>query len=523
MNLYTISVIASIAGGYLLFLGLFAILLRRLKTENRTQKKIILNQAKTKADLIKQDILSRGLSQLADHKEDFKEKTERKISDLEETRLELDAQQSSVDKQKDRLQKQEALIEKKQERLDLRKAKFEEVSTQEESTRKQYIERLGKMTQETPETVVNNIISNITNDRTIDQQRVIKLLEDELKDNAKKLATRMLHRTQSRYMPNFYWPKSASHIEIANQKNLDILSSDESTFLEDLKGISEDVNIELVIPEDTRGTPSVKFAGGFGVSKEACKLTFAELQTKHPNTWGKFKQTYDRYYSKLNEQALQLGQEAIRRLELQDMHPDLMLMIGQLNWRTSYRQNQYLHTFEVAELAGIMANELGVDPEAAKRCGLLHDIGKTIDYRIEGSHAVISADYADRFFETSRVCDAVLSHHNDLVLETPLAYVLKAADSLSGARPGARVNLEEGYQIRLSAIEDVARSFHGVSKVEIMNGGREVHIECNHKAVNDARLKELSHEIARKIEEDVAFPGQIKVLVTRKFEAVAVA
>lgn len=150
MNLYTISVIASIAGGYLLFLGLFAILLRRLKTENRTQKKIILNQAKTKADLIKQDILSRGLSQLADHKEDFKEKTERKISDLEETRLELDAQQSSVDKQKDRLQKQEALIEKKQERLDLRKAKFEEVSTQEESTRKQYIERLGKMTQETP-------------------------------------------------------------------------------------------------------------------------------------------------------------------------------------------------------------------------------------------------------------------------------------------------------------------------------------------------------------------------------------
>jgi ribonuclease Y len=153
----------------------------------------------------------------------------------------------------------------------------------------------------------------------------------------------------------------------------------------------------------------------------------------------------------------------------------------------------------------------------------MHDIGKTLDYKIEGSHAVISGDYADRFGESREICDTCMSHHNDLVLETPMSYVLKTADTLSGARPGARVNLEEGYQIRLNAIDDAVRSFRGIGKVAIMNGGREVHVEVNHKKVSESELSDLVGSIARKIEEDVAFPGQIKVLVSRKFEVSSVA
>ena len=178
---------------------------------------------------------------------------------------------------------------------------------------------------------------------------------------------------------------------------------------------------------------------------------------------------------------------------------------------------------EVAKLAGIIASELGVDADAAKRCGLLHDIGKAIDYRIEGSHAVISGDYADRFGENRLICDTVMSHHNDLVIETPLAYVLRAADTLSGARPGARVNLEEGYQMRMSGIESCVRSFPGVVSLSIMNGAREVHVEVNNKRVQEHDLERLSQSIARKIETDVAFPGEIKILVSRRFEATAVA
>ena len=174
-------------------------------------------------------------------------------------------------------------------------------------------------------------------------------------------------------------------------------------------------------------------------------------------------------------------------------------------------------------LAGLVAEELGVDPTAAKRCGLLHDIGKVLDYRIEGSHAVISGDYADRFGESRYICDTLMSHHNDLVLETPLAHVLKTADTLSGARPGARVNLEEGYQDRLRDIDDVVRGFPGITKSAIMNGGREIHIEVHHKRVREDEIETMTAAIARKLETDVAFPGQIKVMITRRFESSTVA
>jgi ribonuclease Y len=210
-------------------------------------------------------------------------------------------------------------------------------------------------------------------------------------------------------------------------------------------------------------------------------------------------------------------------VKLSGIHPEIQKLVGYLNWRTSYRQNQWYHTVEVAKLAGIIASELGVDADAAKRCGLLHDIGKAIDYRIEGSHAVISGDYADRFGENRLICDTVMSHHNDLVIETPLAYVLRAADTLSGARPGARVNLEEGYQMRMSGIEACVRSFPGVVSLSIMNGAREVHVEVNNKRVQEQDLERLSQSIARKIETEVAFPGEIKILVSRRFEATAVA
>ena len=259
------------------------------------------------------------------------------------------------------------------------------------------------------------------------------------------------------------------------------------------------------------------------MDKEAARLTLDEIIPRGPNAWAKVQRTYEKHRKNLDVQAQKLGRQAVTELKLTDIHPEIQRMVGALNWRTSYRQNQFHHSLEVAKLAGIVANELGVDPELAKRSGLLHDIGKGIDYRIEGSHAVISGDYADRYGESKIVCDTVMSHHNDLVLETALSYVLKSADTLSGARPGARINLEEGYQVRLLAIEEVVRSFPGITKMSIMNGGREVHIDVNHKKIKEGELESFTASIARKLEENVAFPGQIRVLVSRRFESTAVA
>jgi ribonuclease Y len=351
----------------------------------------------------------------------------------------------------------------------------------------------------------------------------MKVVAEELSTNVQRLAGRMLARTNSRYAPEFIWPKGINHVEIEDPRLGEKLVAPETTLLADLAELTEGVNLSFGPPERPEHKPIIRLGGGFGIYKEAAKLTLEEILPRGPQHWGRLKEVYSKHRGHLEQSAAQLGRRALIDLKLDGMHIEILKMVGALNWRTSYRQNQYYHSIEVSKLAGLLAAELGVDPDAAKRCGLLHDIGKSIDYRIEGSHAVISGDYADRFGESKLICDTVMSHHADLLVETPLAYVLMTADTLSGARPGARVNLEEGYQDRLTSIQDVVRAFPGVVKVEIMNGAREVHVEVNHKKIRENELEVLSQNIARQIEEHVTYPGQIKILVTRRFESVAVA
>ena len=220
-----------------------------------------------------------------------------------------------------------------------------------------------------------------------------------------------------------------------------------------------------------------------------------------------------------------MGQEASHILHLKSIHPEILKLIGSLNYRTSHRQNQYYHSLEVACLAGMLADEIGVDSTLAKRSGILHDIGKVLDYKIEGSHAVISGDYAQKYGENTDVVDTVLSHHDDKVVETPFAYILKAADAMSGARPGARVDMEEGYNRRIDGISGVINSFqeNGVTGSAIMHAGREVHIYVDNHKVKQSELDGLAKNIAEKLENEVEYPGQIRVTVIRRTEITEVA
>jgi ribonuclease Y len=221
-----------------------------------------------------------------------------------------------------------------------------------------------------------------------------------------------------------------------------------------------------------------------------------------------------------------MGEDAIKILGLKkSMHPEILKLIGSLNYRTSHRQNQYYHSLEVARLAGMIADEVGVDCELAKRSGILHDIGKVLDYKIEGSHAVISGDYAMRFGEDENVVDTVLAHHDDKAVETPFAYILKAADAMSGARPGARVDMEEGYNRRIDGISGVVNSFAdmGVVGSGIMYAGREVHIYVDNARVKQGDISDLANNIAKKLEAEVEYPGQIRVTVIRRTEVTEVA
>ena len=332
-----------------------------------------------------------------------------------------------------------------------------------------------------------------------------------------------MKRSLNRYEPEFVWPKPQNIVELNNSKVIEELSKEDSLIISRLKEVSDQVNVQFIYEEENKNKACIKVVGGYGVSKEAMRIALESSVNKKSINWDQVISLYKTQFNLLEQQALVLGKKATDHLKIPGIHPEIQKLIGALYWRTSYRQNQWHHTIEVSTLAGILAHELGEDPEKAKRVGLLHDIGKTLDYKIEGSHAVISCDYADRYGEKLDICETVLSHHDDLIVETPLAYILKTADTFSGARPGARVNLEEGYQIRLGAINDAINSFDGIQDIAIMNGGREVHIITNNKKITENNLKKITKEIAKKIEEDVNYPGQIKVVVSRTFESNTVA
>lgn len=363
------------------------------------------------------------------------------------------------------------------------------------------------------------IAESLVHSKQLEMQKIAKFLQEETSSSAKKLAGRLLDRVHARYAPEFVWPKSSNIIEVTDKRQHDPLLAEKCALIEDLQEIA---GVKIAPFSPNHGNLFIKISGGFGIHREASKIALEKVLSQGLQ-WNKIRSIFTSQCTKLEAEALRLGKKATEILRLNGIHPELQKLIGALNWRTSYRQNQWYHTIEVAQFASILAYELNVSPEDAKRVGLLHDIGKAIDYRIEGSHAVISGDYADRYGEKRYICDTVMSHHADLIIETPLAYVLQAADTLSGARPGARVNLEEGYQVRLTAIHEVIRSFNGIQDLSVMNGGREVHIHIDNEQIPEKEVKALTEAVARKIEQDVAYPGQIKILVTRTYESSSVA
>lgn len=521
-NYLVLGIIGAVLG-FAVYAAVRFLLPKRLKATYEAQRDLIVQKARERHEQLIAEAKKRADEKLQLMNEELE------VS-LEEERLSLESLDSDYTTQEEFAQHEEERIEKLENSMQNLHKKVGDLEdallAQNEEKAKIFVEtqlRLAQIADCDVQTTKQNISDGILNDRRLDAQKRIKELVDDLDSHSKKGAERVLNRVLSRYQPTFVWPKSVNHVEILNPRLFEAVSAETCTLIQDLNQLSEGVELTLSPSEHDHMPSVIRLGGGYGIYKEAARLTLEEVLPRGPSQWGKLERVYQKHRQAIEIQAAKLGKQAVNELKLTNIHEEIQKMVGALNWRTSYRQNQFHHSVEVGRLAGLIAAELGVDPNIAKRCGLLHDIGKGIDYRIEGSHAVISGDYADRFGEKRLVCDTVMSHHNDLVLETPLSFVLKSADTLSGARPGARINLEEGYQERLSAMEEAIKSFSGIQKVAIMNGGREVHIGVNHKRIREEDLQDFCAAIARKIEEDVAFPGQIKVLVTRRFEATAVA
>jgi ribonuclease Y len=288
----------------------------------------------------------------------------------------------------------------------------------------------------------------------------------------------------------------------------------------DLRAIEAVANIKLSF---TEGEEAVRIEGLDGVGREVARRCLSNLLRRPaPNPEVVTRMARD-VAAELDREILELGKRAFSALEISRAHPEILKLVGRLNYRTSYTQNQWKHAVEAAFLCGLMADELQLDRKLARRAALMHDIGKALTHELDGSHAVIGADYARRLGEPEVVANAIGAHHTDEPFSSPYAYLVAAADAMSGARPGARRQTEDNHVAKLADLERLSRGFAGVEEAFAVQGGREVRVYVREDRIDDLGAVKLSNDIAQVISREMTFPGQIKVTVIREFRAIETA
>ncbi len=348
----------------------------------------------------------------------------------------------------------------------------------------------------------------------------IRAIEQTAADPAyDRQAKRLMEIAGPRYQHHYLTERNVANLRCGTDIVTVLVDNDRAV----LRALEQVSGITLQVSDDR---DAIRMEGIDGVGREMIRRAFSRLERKReagdearkaPEEWAKKAQ------EAVHQEITALGKKAFATLHVQKAHPEIVGLVGALNFRTSYTQNQWWHAVEAAYLAGMIAAEMGIDEKMARRSTLMHDIGKALTHKIDGSHAVIGAEIARRLGEPEIVANAIGSHHNDEPQNSVYAYLTAAADAMSGARPGARREATEGFSTKVEDLERIGFERRGVSHAHAVHGGRELRVYVRERDVDDATVVEMSGEIASQISEEMTFPGQIKVTVIRSFEAVATA
>jgi ribonuclease Y len=509
--------IAGLVGGILLA---FAFIWMRSKQASaqaevaKTSAARIIEEAKKDATAIKKEAELQAKDSVLKERTEFEKEVREIRRELQNLEKRLISREEGFDKRAESIDKRESELMRREQSLKAREKNIDDKSAecdrQVDEARRQ-LEQVAGMTREEAK---KNLIDQMVEEAKHESAKRIRVIEEEAKEEAVRKGQKIVALAIERLAGDFVAERSVTVFPLPNDELKGKIIGREGR---NIRALEAATGIDLIV-DDTPET--VVISGHNPIRREIARLSLEKLVSDgriHP---GRIEEVVRKSEQEIEEAIREAGQKAIFDVGVHGVHPELIKLLGRLKYRYSYAQNVLLHSIEAAFICGAMASELGLNEKQARRAALLHDIGKAVDHEVEGSHAIIGAELARKYGESPKIVNAIAAHHEDVRAETILAPLVDAADALSGARPGARREMMETYTRRLEELERIVNAFKGVEKSYAVQAGREIRIMVQHDLVSDDEASRMAREIARKIENEMTYPGQIKVTVIREMRAV---
>ena len=512
MNIIITSILVFILG---LFIGILVMLgFNNLKGKKDAKKASnIIDDAKKEADKVKRESILEAKQDIHKLKLDAEKEIKEKKQEAKELEERMLQRESNIDKRDLALQSREDALSNRENSLLEKQKEIQEKEEQMEEIEKQQIEKLEEISGYSSKEAHDVLMQKVADDMSKEVALYIKQRESEAKIESDNLAKEMLINGMQRYASDVTNTQTVCVISLPNDEMKGRIIGREGRNVRTIEAVT---GVDLIIDD----TPEAIVISSFDpLRREIAKITLETLISDgriHP---ARIEEVYDKSCKDVQAMIREYGKNAIYSLGISKMDAELIEIVGKLHFRTSYSQNALQHSIEVAHISGLLAGELGENVNLAKRAGLLHDIGKAIDFEMEGSHVQIGAELAKKYGEDEVVINAIMSHHGDVPATSIIASIVAIADTISASRPGARNDTSENYFQRLEQLEEIGNSIKGVEKSYAVQAGRELRVMVKPEEIDDLGSFQIAREIKEKIESDMQYPGTIKVTVIRETRA----
>ncbi len=476
-------------------------------TSAEEDAKRIISEAEKQGESMKREAILEAKEDIHKQRKELEKESRDRRSELQRQERKLEEKEESLEKNRKRIEQKEKELMEMEEKLQEKEEELNQLHQKQLSE----LERISGLTiQDAKEVLLNRVEEEMTKEKA----KLIREAEQEAKEEADKKAREIITTAIQRCAVDHVAESTVSVVSLPNDEMKGRIIGREGRNIRTLETLT---GIDLIIDD----TPEAVILSGFDpIRREVARIALEKLVTDgriHP---ARIEEMVEKANKEVEENIREEGEQAVLDVGVHKLHPELIKLLGRLKYRSSYGQNVLQHSIEVCHLAIIMANELGVDPVIARRAGLLHDIGKAVDHEMEGNHVAIGADLAKKYGEGPDVIHAIAAHHGDEDPQTLSATFVQTADAVSAARPGARRETLEAYIKRLEKLEELADSFESVDKAYAIQAGREIRIMVKPDKVEDTGSVSVARDIVKKIEDELEYPGQIKVTVIRETRAV---